>query len=105
MVHMPGELQGKDHKLARPFHGPFRVLKMTPSNAEVVLVDKPRDPSIFVALNRVRLCYPEQSDETWTGPRKRRKRRGKKKVTFAPDVQPACPRTGPVTRSQTRNVC
>ena len=23
MVHMPGELKGKDHKLARSYHGPF----------------------------------------------------------------------------------
>ena len=38
MVHMPGELKGKDHKLARPYHGPYRVLKVTSNNAEVVLV-------------------------------------------------------------------
>ena len=28
MVHMPGELQVKEHKLVRPFHGPYRVLKV-----------------------------------------------------------------------------
>ena len=80
MVHMPGELKGKDHKLARPYHGPYCVLKVTSNNAEVVLVDQPKVSSIFVALNRVRLCYPEQTDETWTGARKRRKRRGKKRL-------------------------
>ena len=39
MVHMSGDLQGKDHKLAHPYHGPYNVLKVTPNNAEVVLVD------------------------------------------------------------------
>ena len=38
----------KEHKLMRPFHGLCRVLKVTPNNAEVVLVDKPREDSIFV---------------------------------------------------------
>ena len=78
MVHMPGELQVKEHKLVHPFHGPYRVLKVTPNNVEVVLIDKPRDSSIFVALNRVRLCYPEQPEETWTGSRRRRKKNKRK---------------------------
>ena len=68
MVHMPGELQVKEHKLVRPFHEPYRVLKATPNNVVVVLIYKPRDSSIFVALNRVRLCYPEQPEELGVGP-------------------------------------
>ena len=51
MVHMPGEVKGKSWKLARPFHGPYRVLSLTPTNAEVRLVDRPTSESIFVALN------------------------------------------------------
>ena len=47
MVHMSGDLQGKDHKLAHPYHGPYNVLKVTPNNAEVVLVDCPKEPSFF----------------------------------------------------------
>ncbi len=31
-----------------------------PTNAEVRLIDRPKDESIFVALNQVRRCYPEQ---------------------------------------------
>ena len=54
------------------------MLKVTPNNVEVVLIDKPRDRSIFVALNRVRLCYPEQLEETWTGSRRRRKKKKRK---------------------------
>ena len=32
---------------------------LTPTNAEVKLIDKPDSNSIFAALNRVRFCYPE----------------------------------------------
>ncbi len=63
MVQMPSECQGKDWKLARPFHGPYRVLQVTPTNVEVRLVDQPKSDSIFVALERVRRCYPEQGDQ------------------------------------------
>lgn len=30
MVYMPSEAQGQDRKLARPSHGPYRVLSLTP---------------------------------------------------------------------------
>ena len=68
-IYMPSEVQGKAWKLARPFHGPYRVIDLTPNNAEVSLIDQPKDQSIFVSLNRIRLCY----DATWTGPKKKRK--------------------------------
>ena len=80
MVHMPGEQQIKEHKLVHPFHGPYRVLMFTPNNAVVILVDTPRDYSIFLSLNRVHLCYPEQTEETWTGSRNQCRRKGKKKT-------------------------
>ena len=35
MVCMPTEKQGDTWKFARPFHGPFRILSLTPTNAEV----------------------------------------------------------------------
>jgi hypothetical protein len=72
MVLMPSEAKGEKRKLARPFRGPFRVLTVTPTNAEVRLVDDPKAAPIFVALDRVRICYPEQTDVTWTGRSKRR---------------------------------
>ena len=62
MICMPAEAQGKTRKLARPFHGPYRILSLTSNNAEVVLVEKPNESSIFVALDRIRLCYPELGD-------------------------------------------
>ena len=58
MVLMPSEVQGKDWKLARPFHGPYHVIQITPTNAKVLLIDQPQGESIFVAaLDRVRRCY------------------------------------------------
>ena len=62
----------KDGKLVRLFHGPYRVLNLTPTNAEVHLVDQPDSESIFVSLSRVCLCHPgtrgtKQGDGTWTG--------------------------------------
>ena len=51
MVFMPAETQGRDRKLARPYHGPYRVLNVTPTNVEVSLIDKPKEPSIFLSLD------------------------------------------------------
>jgi len=34
-----GVVQGKDRKLAQPFHRPERIVSLTPTNAKVVLVD------------------------------------------------------------------
>ena len=62
MVYMPSEVQGKDRKLARPFHGPYQVLSVTPTNAEVTLINRPSDPSIFVSLSHVWPCYEEMED-------------------------------------------
>lgn len=101
MVYMPHSVSGKAWKLARPFYGPYRVLSLTPTNAEVKLVDKPDSGSIFVALNRVRLCYPELPSKSWSGQKSKRSyTRKSKEVTAA---KPAPERiTGPVTRSMSK---
>ena len=67
MVHMPNEVQGRTGKFARPFHGPFRILSLTPTNAEVRLVNEPRSKSLFVSLSRVRKCHDELPDHSWRG--------------------------------------
>ena len=67
LVHMPHEVRGNAWKFARPFHGPYRVVSLTPTNAEVRLVDQPSDNSIFVSLNRVRRCYEELPNVSWSG--------------------------------------
>ena len=101
MVHMQGEVQGKAWKLARPFHGPYRVIALTPNNVEVSLIDKPKDQSIFISLNRIRLCYDEMEDTTWTGPKKKRKQ-SKREEQSTVSTQPLISRKGPTTRSMTR---
>ena len=63
---MPGDFTGKDWKLVRPYHGPFRITNVMPSNAEVQLIEKLQDPSLFVLLSRLRRCYPEMKDDSWT---------------------------------------
>ena len=108
MVYMPSEVQGKTWKLARPFHGPYRVEAVTDTNVEVRLVDDPTSETLFVHLNRVRLCPPQQGDGVWVGPTK--KRRKTRKCSTSADREPArsvpdrepTGYSGPVTRSQSR---
>ena len=103
MVHMPAEAQGKNWKLSRPFHGPYRVLKDTPSNAEVRLVDRPGDEAIFVNLDRIRPCYPEQGDKVWIGPAgHRHKRKIAHETSNDESTSPPSNHVGPVTRSTAR---
>ena len=99
MVHMPQSVSGKAWKLARPFYGPYRVLSLTSTNAEVKLIDKPDSESIFVALNRVRLCYPELPSKSWSGQKPKRTPGKTVKATPVPVPERI---TGPVTRSMSR---
>ena len=106
MVFMPAESQGKNWKLSRPFHGPYRVLQVTPTNAEVRLIDRPKDEPIFVALDRIRLCYTEQGDDSWSGHKKHRKRQPKKPSLICDqdvDVNSSSKSySGPITRSRNK---
>ena len=68
----PALKSGKAYKFAKPFQGPYRILKMFENGAEIQLVDKPRAESIRVALNRLRacpteLCAPSGDDEEERG--------------------------------------
>ena len=103
MVHMPSELQGRTWKFARPYHGPFRVLSLTPTNAEVQLIDEPHSDPLFVSLSRVRACYDELPDVSWKGssPAKYASRSSKPDVqSCQPDRGGPSPYTGPMTRSR-----
>ena len=111
MVYMPQSVTGKAWKLARPFYGPYRVLSTTPTNVEVQLIDKPDSDSIFVAHNRVRLCYPELPSESWSGPKSKRKSSSKQKSRVRGDNAQAGranqtttnqSNTGPITRSMSK---
>ena len=100
MVHMPHEATGKTAKLARPYFGPYRVLNLTTSNAEVRLIDKPDDPSIFVSLDRVRPCYSELPNRSWSGHTSKRKRKRKSSTKTVNEPIVSKEYTGPMTRSR-----
>ena len=101
MVQFPNEIKEKSWKLARPYFDPYTVVSLTPTNAEVKLLQSTDDSSIFVSLDRVRLCYDEMTDDVWTGTNKRL-RKQKSIPTEDPKVKPVAKRTGPVTRSMAR---
>ena len=98
IVHMPSEVQGRTSKFARPFHGPFRILGLTPTNAEVRLVDEPRSESFFVSLSRVRKCHDELPDHSWRGSLPTTKYTPQQPVKSSSQVSNnEVPYTGPVT--------
>ena len=77
-VYMPSAKQGKAWKFSRPFHGPFRILELTATNASVQPVEKPQEQPTFVSLDKLRHCPKEVSDsESWFGHRKKKSRRTK----------------------------
>ena len=102
MIHMPAAVTGKAWKLARPYHGPYRVVSVTPTNIEARLVDDMDAESIFVAVNRVRPCHPELPDSSWTG---HRKWKGRKKRNSKDSEKPVVVerQTGPVARSMSKS--
>lgn len=55
MVYFPNLVKGKAWKFARPFCGPYKILSITPTNAEVQLWNNSKDKPIFVALDRIRI--------------------------------------------------
>ena len=101
MVHMSGQVQGKAWKFARPYFGAYKVARITPSNAEVQLLNHLIVPTIFVSLDRVHKCYEEMTDDVWMGHRQITPRCAQPKMNLAStkETVPAPPYTGPVTGS------
>ena len=64
-VFMPAAKTGKAHKLARPFHGLFRILKRHDNGAEVQPVDKLRNAPIRVSFDCLRVCLDEVPSKFW----------------------------------------
>ena len=67
-VYNPSKKRGKAYKLARPFEGPYRVLKLHPNGADLKLISKPMATVIRVALNRIRLCPREIAESSANPP-------------------------------------
>ena len=61
----PAERTGEKRKLARAYHGPYRVIKLTSNNAHIRRVDKPEDDLLLVALDRLKRCPDEVCDTFW----------------------------------------
>ena len=93
-VYMPAARSGKAYKLSRPFHGPYRIVKLYESGADVQPVDNPRIDPIRVAFNRLRVCANEISDEFWPT-------KGTKAIAKANSATTAAPST--VWRGRLRN--
>ena len=67
MAFMPQKTKTKDHKLALPYHGPFRVLKVRGNCVLVRPVDRPDNHPILMSLDRVTLCPVELAGQSWLG--------------------------------------
>ncbi len=110
MVYFPDQVKGKAWKLAWPYHGPYKVLALTPTNAEVCLIGSPQSNSIFVALDCIHTCPEEMTNETWTGlnPTKPRQSCKKSKPDSSDTSRSSKPidreYTGPITRSMVRKL-
>jgi hypothetical protein len=108
MVYMPGTVKGKAWKFARPYHGPYRVLAVTPTNVEVKLVDRPQDASIFVSIDRVRSCPKELEDISWAGQTPKRTKppqvKTKPKKSHSSCESNSEPYSGPITRARSRKM-
>lgn len=64
-VFKPAAKSCKAFKFARPFHGPYRIVTLYDTGAEVRLVDRPQDPCIHIPFDRLRVCLCEIPDESW----------------------------------------
>ena len=50
------EKTGEARKLARPFHGPYRISEMDNNTATIFRVDRPEQEPLLVAIDRLRRC-------------------------------------------------
>ena len=75
MVYMPHEAMGKLHKLALPYHGPYRVVDTTSNGVSIRPVDHPEEIPVLVNLERVTKCPDALPDLSWLGLHSRCRRR------------------------------
>ena len=64
-LYKPAEQTGQKRKFAGPFHGPYRLGEVGANTAKIRPVGTPESEPILVALNRLRRCPDEISDEFW----------------------------------------
>jgi len=66
----PAEKTGEGRKLARAYHGTYRVVKLADNNAHIRRVDKPESDLLLVALDCLRRCPDEFLDNQFWPPDK-----------------------------------
>ena len=86
-VYMPGSKQGKAHKFARAFHGPYRIKEVVDTGVLVTPIDRPDCEPIRVALDRVRRCNAQIPDQFWPP----KKQKNAKTVTVNDGAPPPAP--------------
>ena len=59
LVRFPQDEQGKNRKLSRPWHGPYRVTSIRDPDVSVAKVYFPQDSVIQVHQSRVKSCPPD----------------------------------------------
>ena len=64
-LYKPAEKCGEGRKLARPFHGPYRISEMNNNTAKIRRVDRPDGDLLLVATDRLRRCPTEVTDTFW----------------------------------------
>ena len=62
-VYMLAAKSGSAWILARPYHGPYQVIKALEGGVEVIPVDHPQDTPIRVSVQRIRRCPAELADQ------------------------------------------
>lgn len=67
MVLRPQLKMGEHRKLARPFHGPYRIVHVTDTNASIVPCDDPTKQAETVHLSKLTKTHPALRTDTWLG--------------------------------------
>ena len=82
LIHFPQDETGKQRKLSRPWHGPYRIISRNDPDVTAVKIFFPTDPPIRVHQSRVNKCPPSfPNDFYWYGGRRSKPGRPSKKVT------------------------
>ena len=79
-LHKPSEKTGEARKLARSFHGPYKLVEVGTNTARIVRVDRPEEESLHVSLSRLRRCPEEIADEFWPPDSRRKGRKQTRRI-------------------------
>ena len=64
-LYKPAEKSGEGRKLARPYHGSYRIIELNANNAQIRKVNQPDGDLLLVATDRLRRCPDEVEDLFW----------------------------------------